>query len=44
MIEVRGGSEAFNAYAAEPEQSIARGSRVVVVEHLPPRTVIVSPV
>ena len=44
MLEVRGGSEAFNAYPADPEESISRGSRVVVVEHHPPRTVIVSPV
>ncbi len=43
MIAVRGGSEAFNAYSADPAQTIARGSRVLVVEYFPPRTVVVSP-
>jgi membrane protein implicated in regulation of membrane protease activity len=44
MIAVRGGSEAFNAYASEPDDTIGRGTRVVVVEYFPPRTVVVSPV
>jgi hypothetical protein len=44
MISVRGGSEAFNAYASQPAASIERGTRVVVLEHFPPRTVVVSPV
>ena len=44
MIAVRGGSEAFNAYSAETGETIPVGSRVVVVEHFPPRTVVVSPV
>jgi len=44
MIAVRGGSEAFNAYGADPADTIARGTRVVVVEYFPPRTVVVSPV
>ena len=44
MIAIRGGSEAFNAYAAEPDETIGRGTRVVVVEYFPPRTVVVSPV
>ncbi len=43
MVAVRGGSEAFNAYAAEPGTTIRSGSRVVVVEYFPPRTVVVSP-
>ncbi|HEX6350278.1 MAG TPA: hypothetical protein VF160_12910 [Candidatus Dormibacteraeota bacterium] len=43
MIAVRGGSEAFHAYAAEPATTIARGTRVLVVEYFPPRTVVVSP-
>jgi len=43
MVAVRGGSEAFNAYSADPEESIGRGTRVVVVEYFPPRTVVVSP-
>jgi hypothetical protein len=43
MVAIRGGTEAFHAYAAEPEQSIEPGTRVVVVEYYPPRTVVVSP-
>ncbi len=42
MIPIRGGSEAFYAYAVDPEESIPRGTRVVVIEHEPPRTVVVS--
>jgi hypothetical protein len=42
MIPIRGGSEAYFAFAADPEEAIPRGARVVVVEHEPPRTVIVS--
>jgi hypothetical protein len=44
MIPVRGGTEAFHAYAADRSQTIERGARVVVVEYYPPRTVVVSPV
>jgi hypothetical protein len=40
MVAVRGGSEAFHAYA-EDEATIAVGSRVLVVDYLPPRSVIV---
>ena len=43
MVQVRGGSEAFHAYAADADDTIARGSRVVVVEYYPPRTVVVTP-
>ena len=43
MIAVRGGSEAFHAYAAEGDDTIKTGSRVVVVEYFPPRTVVVTP-
>ena len=43
MIPIRGGSEAFNAYAAEAQETISTGSRVVVIEYFPPRTVVVSP-
>ena len=43
MVAVRGGSEAFNAYAADPDETIAKGTRVVIVEYFPPRTVVVSP-
>jgi hypothetical protein len=44
MIAVRGGSEAFNAYGSDPVETIAKGTRIVVVEYFPPRTVVVSPV
>jgi membrane protein implicated in regulation of membrane protease activity len=44
MIAVRGGSEAFHAYSSEPDDTIGKGTRVVVVEYFPPRTVVVSPV
>ena len=43
MIAVRGGSEAFNAYAADTKDTISTGTRVVVIEYFPPRTVVVSP-
>jgi hypothetical protein len=43
MIAVRGGSEAFHAYSADPTLTIERASRVLVVEYFPPRTVVVSP-
>jgi len=36
MVAVRGGSEAFHAYSADPEESIGRGTRVVVVDYFPP--------
>jgi hypothetical protein len=44
MLPVRGGSEAFHAYAADREETIAPGTRVVVVEYFAPRTVVVTPV
>jgi hypothetical protein len=43
MVPVRGGSEAFSAYSTDTELTIERGSRVVVVEYFPPRTVVVAP-
>ena len=43
MIPIRGGSEAFNAYAANTKDTISTGTRVVVIEYFPPRTVVVSP-
>jgi hypothetical protein len=43
MIPVRGGTEHFHAYAADGDQVITRGTRIVVVDYLPPRTVIVTP-
>lgn len=42
VISVRGGTEAFNAYAADDDEVIATGARIVVVELLPPRTVVVT--
>jgi hypothetical protein len=42
MIPVRGGSESFYAYASDPEEKIAEGSRVLVVDRQVSRTVIVS--
>jgi membrane protein implicated in regulation of membrane protease activity len=43
MVPIRGGSEAFHAYAADLDTTISVGSRIVVVEYFPPRTVIVTP-
>jgi len=42
MLPVRGGTEAYYAYAADPTEAIPEGTRVLVIEHEPPRTVIVS--
>jgi hypothetical protein len=41
-VAIRGGSEAFHAYAADPKEAIPRGTRIFVVEYFPPRTVLVS--
>ncbi|MFE7120185.1 hypothetical protein ACFU99_32660 [Streptomyces sp. NPDC057654] len=41
MVRVRGGSEAFLAYAVEPGERLERGTVVLVVEYQPPRTVYV---
>ena len=43
MVSVRGGSEAFHAYATDKAETITVGTRVVVVEYFPPRTVVVTP-
>ena len=43
MVPIRGGSEAFHAYAVEGDATIRPGTRVVVVEYHPPRTVVVTP-
>jgi membrane protein implicated in regulation of membrane protease activity len=43
MIAIRGGSESYYAYAADEEERIESGTRVVVLEHEAARTVIVSP-
>jgi hypothetical protein len=42
MLPVRGGSEAFYAYSTDPTEEIPAGTRVVVIEHEPPRTVVVT--
>ncbi len=41
MVPIRGGSEAFHAYAEDGESTITVGTRVLVVEYFPPRTVMV---
>ncbi len=43
MVPVRGGTEAFHAYAADDGATIRPGTRVVVVEYFAPRTVVVAP-
>jgi len=43
MVPVRGGSEAFHAYAADAADTITPGTRVVIVEYFAPRTVVVTP-
>ncbi|MET9873233.1 hypothetical protein ABZZ36_01145 [Actinacidiphila glaucinigra] len=43
IVHVRGGAEAFLAYPATDGERIEKGTVVVVVEHLPPRTVYVAP-
>lgn len=43
MVSVRGGTEHFHAYAADADDTIRLGTRIVVVDYLPPRTVIVTP-
>ncbi|MBB5119794.1 hypothetical protein AF335_12680 [Streptomyces eurocidicus] len=43
MVKVRGGAEAFLAYAVEPGGRLERGTVVVIVEYQPPRTVYVAP-
>ena len=43
MIPIRGGSEAFNAFAIDPEAVIEVGARVIVIDFDPPRTVRVQP-
>ena len=42
MIPIRGGTEAFHAYAADRADEIVVGHEVVVVEYHPPRTVVVT--
>lgn len=42
VLSVRGGSEAFYAYPAEPGATIEAGASVLVVEYVAPRTVYVT--
>jgi hypothetical protein len=39
VIPIRGGSETYHAYAADPGTVFEAGERIVVIEHEPPRTV-----
>ena len=42
MIPIRGGSEAFYASPANPDETIPVGTVIMVVDYHPPRNVIVS--
>jgi membrane protein implicated in regulation of membrane protease activity len=42
MVPIRGGSEAFHARAADPAVTLPVGTRIVVVEYHPPRSVLVT--
>lgn len=41
--EVMVDGQAYYALPADNDTSIARGTRIVIVEHFPPRTVVVTP-
>jgi hypothetical protein len=43
-LQIRGGSEAFYAYASDPRVIIEKGAKVKVDDHQPPLTLFVSPV
>jgi hypothetical protein len=43
VIPIRGGQEAFHAYAVDPEQVIEVGTEIVVVERTGPRSLKVMP-
>lgn len=42
MLTTSGGSEAFHAYAGNRTDTLPVGSRVLVLEYFPPRTVVVE--
>ena len=42
MVPIRGGTESFFAYASDETEAIPNGTRVIVLDHDPPRTVVVS--
>jgi hypothetical protein len=41
-LPIRGGLQAFHAYPSDGEEILAPGTRIVVVEYEPPRTVTVT--
>lgn len=43
IVPIRGGTEAYHAYAADADVEIAPGTQVLVVDLMPPRTVVVTP-
>jgi hypothetical protein len=43
MLTTSGGSEAFHAYASNRDEVVPVGTRVLVIEYFPPRTVVVQP-
>ena len=43
IVPIRGGTEAFHAYAADTDEEIAPGTQVLVIDLMPPRTVVVTP-
>ena len=43
IVPIRGGTEAYHAYSAEADEEIPPGTRVLVVDLMPPRTVVVTP-
>ncbi len=42
LLNVRGGTEAFYAYPAHPEETFGNGTQILVVDFEPPRTVYVE--
>ncbi|MEU8760241.1 hypothetical protein [Streptomyces sp. NPDC048659] len=42
IVRIRGGAEHFLAHPAVPGERITTGTVVMVMEHLPPRTVYVT--
>lgn len=42
LLTVRGGTEAFYAYPANPDESLGMGTQILVVDFEPPRTVYVE--
>ena len=44
MLSTDRGSEAFHAYASRKGDTLDVGTRVLVLEYYPPRTVVVEPV